>query len=334
MTDVDRLLAEDGARWRAVQADPPEPDPTVFTRRRRSGWQPVVAAAAVAAIASGAVTAAALRSPDPAPVPAAPSAGPIVRDGDRVTGAVTISAVPGKPVRICAAGTNPTGGCSNGLTAVGVDLDRLDARQTINGTVVGRADLTGVYRAGTITVTEQRRPAPPPPPAKTFPAEAIPAGCPVPAGGWPSKGRLTDAQMARVAAYVDKFDHEFGGMWVGSPNAPKWEPQVMVVSTPLDVPQAAGFIRRIYSGPLCVVKVTHRREEMVSARNNLTRMVNNAAYANRYHLTGGGGAELVDPKGEPYTELGVLIWTADVEELHFFLGTGVVRILPSLRKVS
>ena len=333
MTDIDRLLAEDGARWRAAQPDPPQPDPTLFVRRRRSGWQPIVAAAAVAAIASGAVTAAALRSPDPGPVASASSPGSVVRDGDRVTGEVTVSAVPGKPVRICASGTNPSGTCSNGLTVVGVDLGRLGDRTTVGGTVTGRTGLTGVYRAGTVTVTEQQQSSPAPP-AKTSPPEGIPAGCPAPAGGWPGTGQLTDAEVARVQAYVEKFDHEFGGMWVGSPNAPKWQPQVIVVTAPLSVTRAREFIRRIYAGPLCVVKVKHRLEELVSARDNLTRLVNSTTYVNRYHLTGGGGGEMHDEHGEPYTELGVLVWTAAVEELRFFIGSDLVRVVPTLRKVG
>lgn len=349
MTDVDRLLTEDGARWRAVQPLAREPDPDLLDRPRPSRWQPVAAAAAVAAVAASAVTAAAVRSPAPTPVTVAtaPSPGPVVRDGDRVTGQVLVSAMPGRPVRAC--GQLPTEGggrsatgkalpgkpvyCANGLTLVGVDLDRLANRETLGGTVIGRGDLTGTYRAGTVTVTSQRTPASAP--GKTpRPAEPLPPGCPAPAGGWPARGTLTDAQMARVQAYVNKFDHVFGAMWVGSPRAPQWEPQVIAVSTVISVTGATEAIRRVYDGPLCVVKVTHRREEMVSARGNLSRMVNSAAYSNRYGLNGGGGAELNDARGEPYTELGVLVWTANVEELRFFLGAGVVQVRPSLRKVD
>lgn len=53
MTDIDRLLAEDGDRWRAAQPAAHDPDPALLTSPRRPGWQPVTAAAAALVIVVG-----------------------------------------------------------------------------------------------------------------------------------------------------------------------------------------------------------------------------------------------------------------------------------------
>jgi hypothetical protein len=113
MTDadrlLDRLLAEDGARWRAAQ--PPPPDAAVPAPPPRPHWQPIAAAAAVVALTAGIVAVVAVRRPaDPPPAgPPPTTAGTydIVRDGDRVAGQGLFFAPSGRrPVRLC----GPLGG--------------------------------------------------------------------------------------------------------------------------------------------------------------------------------------------------------------------------------
>jgi hypothetical protein len=132
MTDVDRLPADDGARWRDAQPARPEPDPALPRRRRR--WQPL--AAVVVAVAAGVVGCApARRSADPAP--AVGPADEIVRDGDTVAGQGYFLALPGRPVQLCGPASGPRRvipkepwpdetkvpePCRNAVTVSGIDL--------------------------------------------------------------------------------------------------------------------------------------------------------------------------------------------------------------------
>jgi hypothetical protein len=340
MTDIDQLLTEDGARWRATQPAPPEPDATLLTRRR-PGWQPLAAAAAALAVVAGAVTVAARQHPaDPAPTPAASSPGPIVRDGDRVTGNVLISAMPGRGVRICGGDVTkehlyPDGKtpltpayCTNGYTVTGVDLDRLSDRRVLAGTVIGTARVTGVYRAGTVMVTDQRTPTPPS--LEPF-LIRLPADCPAPAGGWPSTTDIPQAEVDRVGAYLDKHRAEFGNMTLATPDLRTRTPIVVLVTTPGDVAAATRAIRTIYGNLLCVRKVAHSLAQAYAARAAMTGPMNNSASVIRYRLAG-GGAILADAGVGPYSDMHVLIWTEDVEKLHRTFGS-VVKVMPGLEKV-
>jgi hypothetical protein len=344
MSDIDRLLTEDGARWRAAQPPPPEPDPAVLGRRRRLRWQPLAAAtAALAVVACAVAVAVVTAAPAPVTGPAAPSPGPVVRDGDRVTGNVQIAAMPGKPVRICGAGgpirvpgaysdgrTLPATAvyCANGYTVTGVDLDRLSERRVLEGTVIGTARITGVYRAGTITVTEQR--APTRPTREPFPIK-LPADCPAPPGGWPRTNDAVQAQIDRVGAYIDKHRTEFGQLTLATPDMRTRRPVVLLVTTPGDVVAATRAIRARYGDLLCVRKAPHSLAQAYAAREALTGPMNSTASMNRYRITGGGGI-VAGTGGDTYTDLRVLIWTEDVETFQRSLGPAVM-VLPELAKV-
>ena len=109
--------------------------------------------------------------------------------------------MPGRPVRLCApravAGVGhtdpqpPPTSCG-GITATGVDLNRLARRVEQHGTVQGTATLTGIYRDHALTVSRQEQP-------NLTGAVDLPnqPPCPAPAGGWPSgAGRTGDDSVA------------------------------------------------------------------------------------------------------------------------------------------
>lgn len=362
MTDIDRMLTDDGARWRAAQSAAPDPDPALLTRPgpTRPGparWQPLAAAAAVVAVAAGAIALAA--RPDTAP-PAPPVAAgttpapvdTVVRDGDRVRGAGRIVAVPGGPVRLCGANvslaapdassdrqpglrTDPGGPCPVGVTLAGVDLDRLSDRQERSGTVSGTAEITGVYRAGTVTVTAQVAPPPDAGTAGKGPAFGLPADCPVPPGGWPRGEVQSLPGIGRATQYVVAHPNVLASVSIAYPEPTRsGRPgtQVLLVGTTGDVGTATRDIRRFYAGSLCVRKVAHSRFQLQTARAVLTAALADPARRAGSGLIGGTGEGV--EQGEPYTTMAVLLYTPAADDLRDRAGADLVQVEPVLRVLT
>lgn len=287
MTDVDRLLTEDGARWRSLQPAPPEPDLTRLARRHRPGWQPLAAAAAVSMVVAGGVALAATwRSPDPVAPAGDGAASPgdeVVRDGDRVVGQGFVVALPGRPVQLC----TPSGGvrvdvypepvpeaCPIAVTVTGLDLDRLSKRRERDGAVWGSARVEGVYRAGTLTVTRQEDFVEPPRADVTAP-DRMP--CPEPAAGWPRQPDDMSAALARLNQAVNRNAAEYNGPWVLYPYG--WHLQdrsnrkgteVYAVGTVGDVAAAERALREVFPAEqLCVTRVTWSKAAMDAAASRL-----------------------------------------------------------------
>lgn len=301
---LDDRLAADGARWRAAQPAPPEPDPALLTGRRRSRWQPLAAAAAVVAVAAGGVAGVAVSrgvgSP-PAGRTTGQTASPaddIVRDGDRVAGQGYVLALPGRPVQFC----GPVGGprvvspdpwpdeetvpepCRNAVTVTGLDLDRLSERTERDGAVWGWARVDGVYRAGTLTVTRQEAYVSTRTPASA--ADQVP--CPEPAGGWPRQPSTLSAAVPRLARVVGQHPDELSELYVTYPYG--WHLQdtsdrkgieVYVVNTTGDVAAARALLGKVFPARhLCVRAATWSKAAMDAA----ARAVETSAEAKRLHV--------------------------------------------------
>lgn len=121
------------------------------------------------------------------PTSPVPPAALVLRDGVTVHGSGTVLARPGHPVRFCAPvvvplPTLPRGAepvpCDIGVDVTGIDLSAVTDRQEDHGTVTGLAAMTGVYRRGTLAVTQQG----PPDPYPGSTPDHVP--CPAPPGGW------------------------------------------------------------------------------------------------------------------------------------------------------
>jgi hypothetical protein len=352
MTDIDRLLTDDGVRWRAAQPPAPDPDPALLTRPGRSRWQPLAAAAAVVVVAAGAIgVVAARRDAERPATPAAAGYTPapvdtIVRDGDRVRGEGLVVALPGAPVRLCtgsrpdtgpvatprSAGGLPPESCPVGVTLVGVDLDRLTDRQEQSGAVWGTAEVTGVYRAGTVTVTAQAIRSTD---AGKGLSPALPADCPVPPGGWPRREVQSLPGIGQAGQYVAAHPDVLASVSIGYPEptpSGRVGTQVLLVGTTGDVGSAIRAVRRFYAGSLCVRKVAHSRTQLQAARAVLTAAFTDPAQRARYGLLGDMG-EGVDG-GEPYTTMAVVVYTAAADDLRHRAGTDLVRVDPLLRVLS
>ncbi|TWD74760.1 hypothetical protein FB561_6191 [Kribbella amoyensis] len=278
--DVDDVLAEAGARWRADQPSPPEPDLDRMLRPRRpKRWVPVLAAASVAAIAVAVIQV--LPHRDQAPSVAPGKEHPLlVRDGDKVQVEGQVVAAPSAPVYYCLpiATTLPLDvnqqtkppACTPGqqIEVTGVDVNRLEDLTTVLGVKSGTARLVGTWNAGRIAVEQQSAPTPP------APGEPDKVPCPPPAGGWQpgdASTAITPALDAFVKARADQLQTPWIGWPEGSPNPkpgqPPNKPSVLVVGVAHgDVEAIRKALDPLVAANLCVTKVRVSQNEIAAQR--------------------------------------------------------------------
>jgi hypothetical protein len=325
----------------------------------RTRWAvPMAAGVAALAVVAGVVLAvrgpadpqrAAAPAPPASSTPAAPSASggspapddAVVRDGDRVRVEGKIVALPGRPVRLClGAETLPGVGagqppplpayCELGITLVGVDVDRLADRQDRGGAVWGRAEVTGVYKDRTVTVTDQRiRPTTDLERQKPL-APDLPADCRPPAGGWARGEMQARPGIDQAAHYVNAHPDVLGSLSFGYPEPTRSGAigtQVLLIGTTGDVGEATRQIRQWYKGSLCVRKVPHSRAQMIAARRPL-----DAAMRDPARGLVGVGETSVD--GDPRISVMVLVYDEQVRTLREQAGAGLVDVEPLLQKVG
>ena len=312
----------------------------------RNRWVvPVAAGAAALAVVAGVVGVAAARgsagarsaaASRPLPSGTAGALAPpeaVVHDGDRVRGQGLVLALPGRPVRLCSAAspqidlpTRTPAYCPIGLTLVVADLDRLADRQERDSAVWGVAEVTGVYRDRTVTVTAQD--APPALDAGLKPvAPGLPADCRAPAGGWPRREVQALPGIDRANQYVGAHPDVLGSLSIAYPYPTRSGAigaQVLLIGTTGDVAEATRQVRRWYAGSLCVRTVPHSRAQMLAARAVLTEALFDPARQARYGLLGGAGEWSVD--GDPRTSIDALVYDEQVHRLRESAGADLVGV--------
>ncbi|GAA2515136.1 hypothetical protein [Winogradskya humida] len=266
---IDDLLTDAGRQWRAAQPDPPEPDTARWTQHNRR-WLPVLAAAAATLIAAGSVVLLVNRPDNAGPVVADAL---VVHDGDIVEASGTVLSLPGEPVRFCApapvalgGGGGPEAGCPFYVPVTGVDLDALTYTPLARkAKLPGSAHLVGVWRAGTLTVTEQG-PSTPETPAVPMTPDEPP--CPAPAGGW----KADPGDRTELYNYVDEqHPDQFRPLWVAHPGGA----EVLVVEVVTgNAAQARRELEKHYTGNLCVVATPGRPS--IADQRKLTETVGEA----------------------------------------------------------
>jgi hypothetical protein len=312
MRDVDEILRDAGAQWRAAQPAPPVPVlPVAHRRARRRPWLvPVAVAAAVLLVAVGIVAVVyqpSSRPTVPATVASAQAASAevvtslIVRDGDTVRAVGLVVAHPGEPVEFCPlpAATRSTGPDSTGPDSTGPDSTGPDSTGPeptgmscagFGTAVTGAdlADLTGrsVDRAGAITgqaalsgvyrtgVVQVRTQAPAPVPSQA--PVRVPASCPAPSGGFPQGTEFT-----AIGAYVRAQPDRFGGIETAyapglarAANDPSGEVPVALVGLATgDVAAAQRELRDRFGAGICVVPVTATFTQLLAAADTVGRLV-------------------------------------------------------------
>lgn len=279
MTDpIDDMLRRAGQRWRDTQPAAPAPDlharPSRPVSAWRSGWLPVTAAAFATAVI--AATGFALTR-GPAPLAVAPNAGQptsattaatqavglIVRDGDTVNVTGIVLAKPGQPIKLCApvpetADLRPDDEpgvprCATSVPLTGIDLDTL-ALPTASGARLQNLRIRGIWRAGTIAVSEQAIPTPQP----FQPPVADPPPCPAPAGGWPRDTGVRDSTALHNYVHVEHPD-QFTTPWIaypdGFPSATDLDVTTVLVVEVVngDLEAARAALDSGYDGSLCVI---------------------------------------------------------------------------------
>jgi hypothetical protein len=310
--EIDDLLTRAGARWRADQEAPPEPDLEYMLtggRKPRRRWVPALAAASVAVVAAGVLTV--LPSPKPADQaknpPTAGSPQPVaqgnqandellVKPGDKVQVSGLVIAAPGKTPVFCPVEGGPDVGYPPGkepaptcppefaVTLTGVDLDRLSEPKTTKDVRSGRAKLVGIWGGNSIDVREQS--APDVPVAWKFP----PVPCPPPAGGWVSKP--SNVNSPAVTAFLAAHGDQIFGPVIHYPNgtARNGPVVIMVGVAHGDLAAFRRAFEKAYSGNLCVAPVLLSRSD----NDRIVKAVTALARRKEFGVLSTGGS---DPDG-------------------------------------
>jgi hypothetical protein len=224
--------------------------------------------------------------------------------------------------------------CPLGITLVGADLDRLADREDRGGAVWGRAEVTGVYRDRTVTVTGQR--------VRTVTdverdkplAPDLPADCRPPAGGWPRHEVQAMPGIDQVGRYVAAHPDVLGSLSIAYPEPTRSgaiETQVLLVGTTGDVAEATRQIRRWYAGSLCVRSVPHSRAQVLAARTVLDPAMTDSARQVRYGLVSVGETSV---GGDPRIAMTVLVYDEQAHGLRTSAGADLVDVETQLRKLA
>ncbi|WP_328991751.1 hypothetical protein OG394_36120 [Kribbella sp. NBC_01245] len=306
--EVDDLLRQAGAHWRAEQPSAPEPDLARITGTTRARgprrWVPALAAASVAAIAAGALIVLPGNKPaDPAAVPPNASASNgsngsnasngnndlRVRDGDLVEAEGRVIAAPGQPVIFCAPFAEiligkkpgdeaPSCPLGNRVVLTGLDVSKLT--DLVKGVRFDSIRVTGLWLGGTIAVQQQL-----PIPGVTTEDPTQPdfltdVPCAPPVGGWkPGTGEQFPTAMT---SYVSSRPDQLAELWLGWPDGVPGgtgatagnKPSVAVVEVVQgDVDQVRTDLAKVYRGNLCVARGKYSQTVSRSVQTQLDALV-------------------------------------------------------------
>jgi hypothetical protein len=356
--EVDDLLTRAGARWRADQAPPPEPDLEYVTSggRKRRRWVPALAAASVAVIAAGVVAvlpdsrppatqAPATQAPaSQAPNGTTTAAGVpqtlaqgndklLVKPGDKVRVNGQIIAAPGRTPVFCAPllvraigyppGQEPAPKCPDEFAVKlnGLDFDRISGTKTTKGVRSGYASVTGIWRDGTIDVQQQGeliRPTPAAPPK-------LP--CAAPAGGWQSKP--SNFASAPVQAFLKAHAAQAYGPITYYPNGTSRNaPVVIMVGVAHgDLAAFQAAFEKVYSGNLCVTPVLMSNADS----DRVSNQVSSLQQKHRLGVFQSGGAEGMTGGPAP---TGLLVYTEQVKAALAPVGLDLLALHPEVVPVS
>ncbi len=287
--DVERLLQEAGARWRAAQPPPPEPDLSRLTQRR-PGWRvPALAAASVALITGGLVGVGVLstdsdQQEEPASTPpifdslaavtvhegAAVSATGILLD--QGTGSVVLCEPAPEPSIMYPAGQEPPPSCSPlAIELAGLSEEDIAAipgwteRQGVRFT--GLLTVTGTFSDGRLEAEEFQEAEPS---GLTVEEERFPLPCDPPEGGWRPATGDEEAQRAALQEEVDAHPELYSGLWVAYPEGDPTSPEVIVVGVAGNAAARQAQLQGIYAGNLCVASVPYSYAELSDVAERLT----------------------------------------------------------------
>jgi hypothetical protein len=350
--EVDDLLTRAGARWRADQEAPPEPDLEYMLSggRKHRRWVPALAAASVAVVAAGVI--AVLPNPKtptaeaPAsPVASAPASGTpdsrtfaqgndefLVKPGDKVQVSGKIVAVAGKTPVFCPPlavpdigyppGKEPAPSCPDEFAVKlnGLDLDKVPGIKTVKGVRVGAAAVTGIWRGGAIDVEEQSAEKQLPYPAQNE------LECPVPPGGW--KSRPSNISSTAVTKFLAAHAAQIDGPIFRYPNGTsRGAPVVILIG--IAHGDAAVFreaFEKVYQGNYCVVPVLLSRSDNERISNTLGTAM---GPGKKLGIYGAGGSGIYGGRAG----VSLVAYTPEVKTALTPVGLDLIQVLPQVRPV-
>ncbi|MFI5697158.1 hypothetical protein ACIA58_35205 [Kribbella sp. NPDC051586] len=339
--EIDDLLTRAGARWRADQDAPPEPDLEYMLTggRKPRRWVPALAAASVAVIAAG-VIAVLPNQKEPASDPQQsfaqgnhePNDELLVRPGDKVQVSGRIIAVPGKTPVFCAPlavaaigyppGKEPTPSCSDEFAVElnGLDLGQITGMTTIKGVRTGSATVSGLWRDGAIDVQQQSAPITPAPTG----LPKLP--CAAPAGGWPSKP--VNLTSPAVKAFLAANAGQVYGPTTYYPNGTSRNaPVVMMLGVAHgDAAAIRAAFEKVYSGNLCVSPVLMSNADSERVGAELDKIVPKRDLG-VYQFGGAGMSGGRAP-------ISLLVYTEQVKAALAPVGLDLLDLHPDVRPVS
>lgn len=356
--EVDDLLRQAGAQWRAGQPSAPEPDLARITGTTRGRgprrWIPALAAASVAAIAAGALIVLPGNDPvDPAAVPPDATANGSnatngnngnndlrVRDGDLVAAEGRVIAAPGQPVIFCApfaeiaigkdpgADQAPSCPIGNRVVLTGLDVSRLT--DLVKRVRVDSIRVTGLWLGGTIAV-QQQLPIPggtTEDPSQTDFLTDVP--CEPPAGGWkPGANELPTA----LTSYVSRRPDQLADMWIGWPAGVPGgtsttvgnKPSVAVIEVVQgDVKQVRADLAKLYSGNLCVARGKYSQTVSRNVVAQLNILVQDQSL---------GISSVGSPTGSRPAEIDLTVVTEKVWAALSKVGMDKLELRPAVRRI-
>jgi hypothetical protein len=339
--EIDDLLTRAGARWRADQDAPPEPDLEYMLTggRKPRRWVPALAAASVAVVAAGIIAVLPNQQDRPQSPPQSfaqgnhePNDELLVKPGDKVQVSGGIIAVPGKTPVFCAPlastaigyppGKEPAPSCPDEFAVKlnGLDLDQISGMKTIKGVRTGSATVTGLWRDGAIDVQQQSAPITPVP----APFPKLP--CAAPAGGWPSKP--SNIAAPAVQSFLAANAGQVYGPTNNYPNgSSRGAPVVMLLGVAHgDVATLRAAFEKVYSGNLCVAPALMSNADSDRVRTELDKILLKRDLG-AYQYGGAGPAGSRAP-------ISLLVYTEQVKAALAPVGLDLLDVHPDVRPVN
>ena len=340
--EIDDLLTRAGARWRADQEAPPEPDLEYMLSggRKPRRWVPALAAASVAVVAAGIIAV----LPNHQDQPQSPSQSiaqgnhqpndeQLVKPGDKVRVSGRIVAVPGKLPVFCLPlpetligylpGKEPAPNCPDdaAVKLKGLKLDQIGGLTTTKGVSVGHATVTGIWRDGAIDVQAQS------PTVEPEPSDLPKLPCAAPAGGWPSKP--SNIASAAVKAFLAANAAQAYGPVAYYPNGTSRNaPVVMMVGVAHgDVAAFRAAFEKVYRGNLCVTPVLMSNADSDRVRTELETILSKQHLG--VYMSGGADGMTGGP-----APIHLLVYTEQVKAALAPVGLDLLDIEPQVRPVG
>lgn len=241
----------------------------------------------------------------------------------RYTMSGRVVSLPGRPVRVCAPetvilvarlGETDIMDCQLGVSAVGVDMGRLQHRREFGGAVEGWASVTGRWDGSTLHVEQQADPQEPQPVAlpQTPP-------CATPAGGWPTVVENENLNSEAVTRFIQTHPGTHAARLRPSPREALW-----LITTP-DVEDADADLSPVYGKGLCVVRSAYRVADYRAAADAFPFDAGLGIF--------GSSVGPPDADGQWRVTHRVLYVTDELLDRQRALPDGLVRLEPAMRRL-